>query len=98
MIAPGDAWGPFRPDIEPGERIARLRCLMAIAHLCCGPRGAELVSLLQAAEADADALPDALTALDRLAALDRRKILGTYAALTAPTRPLSRSSNRKDRA
>lgn len=86
MIAPADAWGPFASNIEPGERIARLRCLRAIAHLCCGPRGAELVSLLQAAEADAEALPDALAALDRLASLDRRRILASYAALTAPTR------------
>ena len=43
MIPTADSWGPFAPTIEPGERIARLRCLTAIAHLSCGPRSIELV-------------------------------------------------------
>ncbi|WP_419830611.1 hypothetical protein [Methylobacterium sp.] len=86
MIAPSDAWGPFRPDLEPGERIARLRCLAAIAHLSCGSRGDELVTSLRAAETDAAALPHALAALNRLAPLDKRRIWAAYANLTAPTR------------
>lgn len=97
MIPAGDAWGPFSPNIEPGERIARLRCLTAIAHLSCGPRSVELVASLRAAEEDAGALLNALTALNRLAPLDRRRIWASYAALTAPTQRLSPSSSTEDR-
>lgn len=87
MIPTADSWGPFALNIEPGERIARLRCLTAVAHLSCGPRSVDLVASLRAAEADVAVLPDALAALNRLAPLDRRRIWASYAALTAPTRP-----------
>ena len=33
MIASSEAWGPFRSDLDPAERIARLRCLRAVVHL-----------------------------------------------------------------
>jgi hypothetical protein len=98
MIPAADSWGPFASHIEPGERIARLRCLMAIAHLSCGPRSVELVYRLRTAEADAAALPKALAALNRLAPLDRRRIWASYAALTAPTRPRSCASSLEDHA
>lgn len=93
MIPAADQWGPFASNIESGERIARLRCLTAIAHLSCGPRSVELVALLKTAEADVAGLPDALAELNRLAPLDRRRIWASYAALTAPTRPLRCTSN-----
>lgn len=96
MIAPVDRWGPFADRIEPSERVARCRALAAISHLCCGPRGAELVALLRLAEIDPGALGEALATLNRLASLDRRRILGTYAVLTAPTRPTSKRGHRND--
>ncbi|SFM99659.1 hypothetical protein [Methylobacterium pseudosasicola] len=86
MIPAVDRWGPFADRIEPGERIARLRCLTAIAHLSCGPRAAELVGSLKEAESNPDVLPGALAVLNGLASLDRRRILASYAALNAPAR------------
>jgi hypothetical protein len=93
MIPVADAWGPFATNIEPSERVARLRCLTAIAHLSCGPRSIELVISLRAAETDAATLPDALAALNRLAPLDRRRIWCAYASLIAPTRRLRSNEN-----
>ncbi|WP_267355235.1 MULTISPECIES: hypothetical protein [unclassified Methylobacterium] len=97
MIPAADTWGPFASNIEPGERIARLRCLRAIAHLSCGPRGVELVASLQASEVDSGALPEALAALNRLAPLDQRRIWAAYANLTAPTRRSRGDKNAEDR-
>lgn len=79
-----DRWGPFASGLDPCERRARLRSLRAIARLHIGPRGAALDAALNAAESDEDQLPKALTALDRLASLDRRRVLASYAAFTAP--------------
>lgn len=81
MIAPADAWGPFRPDLDEAERRARLRCLRAVVHLSTGRRGDELADHLRRAEQDPAALPLALAALERLAGLDRRHVLASYAAL-----------------
>ncbi|WP_267428625.1 hypothetical protein [Methylobacterium sp. GC_Met_2] len=98
MIPAADAWGPFAPTITASERIARLRCLTAIAHLSCGPRSVELVAALREAEADAATLPDALASLNQLAPLDRRRIWASYAAITAPTRPRHCTPNVEDHA
>lgn len=84
MIAPRDAWGPFRLDLGEAERRARLRCLRAVVHLSTGTRGADLADLLRCAESDPTALPAAIDALDRLAGLDRRHVLASYAALNRP--------------
>jgi len=84
MIAPADRWGPFADSIEPGERLARLRTLRAITHLQLGRRGEHLASLLRRAEADPDALAPAVSALNRLAALDRRHVLASFASLHRP--------------
>lgn len=84
MIAARDAWGPFRPDLDEVERRARLRCLRAVVHLSTGPRGADLADLLLRAENDPAVIPAALHALDRLAGLDRRHVLASYAALNRP--------------
>lgn len=81
MIPALDQWGPFRPDIDPAERLARLRSLRAITRLCCGPRGERLANELNRAERDASRLPFALAALDHLAPLDRRQVLASYAQL-----------------
>jgi DNA-binding transcriptional LysR family regulator len=68
MIAPIDCWGPFRPDIDAAERLARLRALRAITHLCAGPRGDRLATELHRAERDVSRLPIALEALAALTA------------------------------
>lgn len=77
-----DQWGPWRPDLEPGERLARTRCLRAITRLIAGPRGIVLADRLRQAEKDEAALVPALAALEALAPVDRRRILASYAALT----------------
>jgi hypothetical protein len=84
MIPAADRWGPFRPDLDEAERRARLRCLRAVVHLSTGPRGADLADLLRRTENDPAAIPAALHALDRLAGLDRRHVLASYAALNRP--------------
>ncbi|WP_342111814.1 hypothetical protein [Methylobacterium sp. SI9] len=81
MIASSEAWGPFRADIDPAERKARLRCLRSIVHLSTGPRGQALADLLLRAEQDAGLLPSALAALSDLDALDKRRVWSSYLAL-----------------
>ncbi|MCJ2030912.1 hypothetical protein MKK50_16200 [Methylobacterium sp. J-043] len=81
MIAPGDAWGPFAADLEPGERLARLRALRAIVRLLCGLRGAAAAAALLAAEARPDADPAACAAVMALEPIDRRRVLASYAGL-----------------
>ncbi len=85
MIAPADRWGPWAPDLDEAERKARLRCLRAVVHLNTGRRGDELADHLRRAERDPAALPLAVAALNRLAGLDRRHVLASYAALNRPT-------------
>ena len=89
MIAPCDAFGPWSTTITPHERTARLRTMRAIVSLCCGPRGEALCDLLRTAETDETALEPAAAALGRLAALDYRRVLGTFAALHRP-QPITR--------
>ena len=81
MIPAADRFGPWADDIDRAERLARLRSLRAIVRLATGPRGEALADELHRAERDASRLPFALAALDRLASLDRRQVLGSYAAL-----------------
>lgn len=84
MIPPADRWGPFADGIEPGERLARLRVLRAIAHLLLGRRGEALADMLRRAEADPAALAPAVAEINRLAALDRRHVLASFASLRRP--------------
>ena len=84
MIRSCDAWGPFRPDLDPVERAASLRCLRAVVHMSTGARGADAVTLLHRAEHDTDLLEPALAALGRLDPLDKRRIWASYAALHRP--------------
>lgn len=84
-ILSADRWGPFATDIDPAERLARLRSMRAIVHLCAGPRGDALARELRLAERDAARLTAALAELSRLAALDRRHILASFARLYRAT-------------
>lgn len=84
MIPAADRWGPFRDDLDHGERKARLRCLRAVVHLSTGPRGQALADLLLRAEQDDDLLPPALSALASLDPLDKRRVWASYATLNRP--------------
>ena len=86
-FAPPRQLGPWALGPDPGERLARLRSLPALARVLAGPRAVDLVERLQQAETDPAALVPAADALDRLAALDMRKLLAPYVGLV---RPLSR--------
>lgn len=82
-IQPIDSWGPFAPGLEPGERLARLRCLRAIVHLLCGYRGLALQATIRAAEQGRTMglLEPVLLELSALAATDQRHVLASYAAI-----------------
>lgn len=82
MIFSGDQWGPFAEGLDPAEQRARLRSLRALARVYCGPRAADLCSLLAQAETNPEALEPANVALNRLAPLDRRAILASFARLS----------------
>ncbi|WP_197514240.1 hypothetical protein [Methylobacterium platani] len=86
-LRPADRYGPWADGLSTAERRARLRCLRAIVHLVCGTHGAELVATLDQAEFDAAALRRSVDELGRLASLDRRKVLTTFAALHRPLAP-----------
>ena len=81
MIASRNRFGPFADGLDPAERLARLRSMRAIVHLTTGPRGDALARKLHLAERDPAHLPDAVAALDALAALDRRHVLASFARL-----------------
>lgn len=80
-MIPADQFGPWAPDLEPGERLARLRSMRAIVRLACGLRGEALADQLCRAERDPAALSSAAEALRGLASIDRRSVLCSFAAL-----------------
>ena len=74
-------FGPLALDLDPAERLARLRTLRALVRVMTGPRGDTVANALRASEQDNSLLVFACAALDALAPLDRRRILSSYAAL-----------------
>lgn len=80
-------FGPWAVDLDHGERLARTRSLHAIVRLLSSPRGTDLADLLALAETDDAVLPEAADALDRLAPVDMRRVLSSYAALARPLSP-----------
>lgn len=84
MIPAADQWGPFALDLRPSERIARLRCLRAVVHLTCGPRGDDLSDRLRRAEMLSVSSESVLASLNALEPLDRRRVLASYAAINRP--------------
>jgi hypothetical protein len=67
-------------DIAEPERSARLRELRLAALLLFGPRH-PLTGALAVAIREPDALDDALIQIDALAAIPRRRLLATIAAV-----------------
>jgi hypothetical protein len=80
-MTPADQFGPWAPNLDRTERLARLRSMRAIVRLSCGSRGEALADQLCRAERDPAALPVAAAALNRLASTDRRHVLASFAAL-----------------
>lgn len=78
-VPPGDQWGPFVGSISHGERVARLRALRAIVQLYCGTQHALVKALWLAESGEASDVEGALVELDRMPALTRRRVLGSYA-------------------
>jgi hypothetical protein len=78
-------FGPFRPDVDPVEKVAGLRALAALVAVFAGSDHV-VVDLLRRAEADPGASSEALAMFDRLPALPRRKIISVYAAVMHPRR------------
>ena len=68
-------FGPWSNSITDAERVARLRCLRALAT-AYGAR--DLVAALLQAERDPGALEQALSVLDRVPALRKRRLLSLY--------------------
>jgi len=73
-------FGPWARDIDPAERLARLRSMRALALVHCRHE-TDFLKSLRRAETDATALPAALEYLNRLPALRRRHLLSTYLQL-----------------
>jgi hypothetical protein len=65
-------------NLEAGERRARLRALQALTRVLAGPAGRHLIDALREAETEAAALVLCDVALDALAPVPRRRILGTF--------------------
>lgn len=89
-LAPARQFGPWALELDPAERLARLRSFRALARVLAGPRAGDLVALLAQAETDPAALVSAADALDRLPSVDMRRIVGSYAGLTRPLPPVRR--------
>jgi len=73
-------FGPWVPGVDPSERLARLRAMRAIG-LTLARRFPDLLDALERAEREPAALPVALELLERLPALNKRRMLGTYCDL-----------------
>jgi hypothetical protein len=78
-------YGPWIPDLDPAERIARFRSLASLAALLLGS-GHHLVVALRRAETDPGAWATARTLLEAVPALTQRRLLSTYAAVHSPMR------------
>jgi hypothetical protein len=70
-------------NIEPAERLARLRSLRVLIMLRAREQ-AKLYDALRRAEKDADVLVEAERLLDEMPALTRRHVLASYAKLVEP--------------
>lgn len=81
------SFGPFLPDLEPGERKAQVRSLRALVRVLTGPRGKDAATALLAAEIapDAETLSEAERTFDGLAPVNRRRVLASFAAVLPPS-------------
>jgi hypothetical protein len=80
-----EAIGPWAAGIDDAERVARCRELRALSHVYLG-RVHPLTAALGRALLDWSALEPARAELSAIPALQRRRLLATYAALLLPAR------------
>lgn len=78
--APLENWGPWASSIEPAERLARLRGLAAFTHRQLGLKHPLVRALWRAESGEPEDLAAAACELERMPALDRRRLQGSYAA------------------
>ena len=78
MLSPSDHWGPFTPAISHPERVARLRALRMAVQLTARESAALQDALLIAESGESADLQAAMLELDRLPALTRRNLMGSY--------------------
>lgn len=78
MIPTSWQFGPFARGLDPAERTRRLWTMRAVVLMHCGPRGDVAARALELAEHNDAATELAIGALDRLASLDRRRVLASY--------------------
>ncbi len=80
-----DRFGHGPNGLTDVERTARLRSLRAIVRLLCGPPRQAHDTCLEQAETDTDAPRPLRRRLGRLAPIDRRQVLASFAAMHRPT-------------
>lgn len=80
-ICPSNRFGPSAPDLDRAEYVARCRSMRGQARLLAGERAGFLCDALRTTEDDKGVLVAAFAACNSLAALDRRRLLASYAAL-----------------
>jgi hypothetical protein len=80
-MRPSDSWGPFQPDLEPAERLARLRAVRALALVFARHHPTIHYVLKKAEQGRQDALLAAEKAIDKLPTIGKRRLLATYADL-----------------
>jgi hypothetical protein len=76
-------FGPWSPGVTEYDRRAGLRAICALCAAYCGSDH-PVVTTLRLAERVPDMMGQALDEFDRLPALRRRRIVGTYAAVMRP--------------
>jgi hypothetical protein len=76
-------FGPWVPEVDPGERVARFRTLAALCAAFVGSSH-PVIAELRNAECDQAAADRALKKFNGLPALTRRRILSTWGATMWP--------------
>ena len=97
-MAAAEPFGPFRADVDPVERIAQLRVLRTLVHVLVSP---DLPNSFEVACLHCEHDPDpaisavALSFLEELPALTRRRILATFAYIHKPLYSSARTQPKK---
>ncbi len=78
MIDTADHWGPWRPAISHAEQVARFRALRAIAEIYVRQSHPLVAALASAESGDLTDVEAALIELNRLPALQRRRVEHSY--------------------
>lgn len=94
MTGQPDPIRPWVPDLDPAERLARLRSLRALVQVFAGPRHPLVVALARAEADPSDAAAlAAWEAMNTLPSLTRRRILGSLATLLRTPTPTRKANH-----